>query len=114
MNPSVVRQPIYVQKALNSEVNIGPIPGNQIWWWSGALVITVAICQILGRGWPIGVPLFAWLAGTSWILTGSDSWKYLNRFHKPKRYVFAGLPAASFLESINTTHKKHKKQRKLS
>lgn len=101
MEPPAVHQPIYIQKALNSEVNIGPIPGSQIWWWSGAMAITILVCTILNKGWPVGFPLFTWLAGTSWILTGSNSWKFLNRLHKPKRYVFAGLPATSFLESVN-------------
>ena len=108
MEYSVVHKPIRVQKALNSEVNIGPVPGSQIWWWSGAMLITVVVCTILNKGWPVGVPLFAWLAGTSWILTGKNSWKFLNRFHKPKRYIFGGLPATSFLQNIGVRNQQNR------
>lgn len=87
-----IHEPIRVHKALDAEVNIGPVPGSQIWWWSGAMLITVILCKVLGAGWPVGFPLFVWMAGTSWILTGKQSWKFLNRFYKPKRYVFAQLP----------------------
>jgi hypothetical protein len=92
-----VHQTIRVHKALDAEVNIGPIPGSQIWWWTGALLITIVVCRIIDRGWPVGFPMFAWMAGTSWILTGKDSWKFMNRFHKPRRYVFAGLTYTPFL-----------------
>jgi len=96
MRPSVY-EPIYVQKALSSEVNIGPVPGSQIWYWAGAMIVTVLFCKLVNRGWPVGFPIFAWLASTSWVLTGTDSWKFLNRFHKPQRYVFAGLRYIPFL-----------------
>ena len=86
-----INDPIRVHKALDAEVNIGPIPGSQIWWWSGAMLITIVLCEILNKGWPLGFPLFIWMAGTSWILTGKDAWKFLNRFHMPKRYVFAQI-----------------------
>lgn len=96
---SSVNEPIYIQKALSSEVNIGPIPGSQIWWWAGAMIITIIVCTLFNQGWPIGFPLFAWMAGTSWILTGKESWRFLNRFHKPQRYVFAGLLYVSLLKN---------------
>ena len=108
---SSVHEPIYVQKALDSEVNIGPIPGSQIWSWTGAMIVTVLFCKLINRGWPIGFPLFTWLAGTSWILTGKDAWKFLNRFHKPQRYVLAGLAYKSIL-SPETVHKIKSKDRK--
>jgi hypothetical protein len=93
-----VNAPIRVQKALDAEVNIGPIPGSQIWWWAGAMIITVLFCKLINRGWPVGFPLFVWMAATSWILTGKQSWKFLNRFCKPTRYVFAGLTYTPFLQ----------------
>lgn len=91
-----IHDPIRVHKALDAEVNIGPIPGSQIWWWAAAMLITIIICKLFNQGWPVGFPLFVWMAGTSWILTGKDSWRFLNRFHKPQRYTFAGLTYKPF------------------
>lgn len=105
-----VNEPIRVHAALDSDVNIGPIPGSQIWYWAGAMIITIIVCKILSRGWPVGFPLFAWMASTSWILTGKNSWIYLNRFHKPQRYIFAGLTYEPFLK-FATNRKKDKPSR---
>ncbi|MFK8185198.1 MAG: hypothetical protein AB8B99_17640 [Phormidesmis sp.] len=101
-----IHEPIRVHKALDAEVNIGPIPGSQIWWWAGAMLITIILCEILNKGWPVGFPLFVWMAGTSWILTGSQAWQFLNRFHKPKRYVFAQLPYTPLLPFSNSCRPK--------
>lgn len=103
-----IHEPIRVHKALDAEVNIGPIPGSQIWWWSGAMLLTILICRLFGRGWPLGFPLFVWMAGTSWILTGQQSWKFLNRFHKPKRYAFAHLTYTPLLQSKGHENKSQK------
>ncbi|KPQ33322.1 MAG: hypothetical protein HLUCCA11_18995 [Phormidesmis priestleyi Ana] len=109
-----IYEPIRVHKALDAEVNIGPIPGSQIWWWSGAMLITIILCNILGKGWPVGFPLFVWMAGTSWILTGNQSWKFLNRFHKPRRYVFAQLPYSPLLQFSSHANKSKKQKGKAS
>lgn len=109
-----IYEPIRVHKALDAEVNIGPIPGSQIWWWAGAMLITIIVCEILGQGWPVGFPLFIWIAGTSWILTGKDSWKFLNRFHKPKRYVFAQLPYTPLISFQSHANQSKKQKSKAS
>ena len=109
-----IYEPIRVHKALDAEVNIGPVPGSQIWWWAGAMLITIILCKILGQSWPVGFPLFVWMAGTSWILTGKDSWKFLNRFHKPKRYVFAQLPYTPILLSQRHANQSQKQTGKAS
>lgn len=96
---TLIDEPIRVHAALDSNVNIGPIPGSQVWYWAGAAIITFIVCTLLNRGWPVGFPLFAWMASTSWILTGKNSWKFLNRFHKPQRYLFVGLTYEPFLKS---------------
>ena len=105
-----IHEPIRVHKALDAEVNIGPIPGSQIWWWSGAMLITILICRLFGRGWPLGFPLFVWMAGTSWILTGQQSWKFLNRFHQPKRYTFAQLSYTPLLQSQGHANKSQRQK----
>ncbi|MEM9807773.1 MAG: hypothetical protein AAF959_21105 [Cyanobacteria bacterium P01_D01_bin.56] len=107
---------IPVNGALNLKPSLGPIPGDQIVPWTMILLANLLVIrQILGLSWLITGLSICWGIGTWWILTGSDSAKFLAKFHSPPLWLYGSLPFDSPLSptsSIATKEKRHKKSKR--
>ena len=107
---------IPVNGALNLKPALGPIPGDQIVPWTMIVLANLLIIkQIFGLSWLITGLSICWGIGTWWILTGSDSAKFLSKFHSPPLWLYGNLPFDSPLtptSSIATEGKRHQKSKR--
>lgn len=81
---------IKVSKVLNANTTIAGIPSDQLVPWAIFLFIAAALWTN-GVGVYIVVPLIFWSCGTWWLVMGSQSWRFMNKFHKPPRWVNGNL-----------------------
>ena len=74
-------EPVRVIKALGETPRIGPIPADLLFPWVVILVVCFFITQaLLGLSLTYWAAISAWFCATWWILTGSKSWLFTDKF----------------------------------
>lgn len=90
---------IQVNGALNLKPSFGPIPADQLIPWSViALANVIFANRIFGLSWIITILSTGWGILTWWTLTGSDSSRFLSKFHSPPLWLYGHLSHASPLQ----------------
>ena len=91
---------IPVTASLNVRPSLGPIPADQVFPWAVIVLGNLVIVKsLLGMNWIITILSCGWGVATWWILTGSDSGKFLSKFHSPPFWVYGCAPYRTPLES---------------
>jgi len=76
-----------VNSLLGQKPSLGPIPGDQVIPWIIIASIAFAGKLFLGLSWLWTGFVFFWGISTWWILTGKQSWRFLNRFVRCPRWA---------------------------
>lgn len=80
---------IPVNAALNMRPSLGPIPADQVFPWAVIVLGNLLVVKsLLGMNWIVTILSCGWGVATWWILTGSDSGKFLSKFHSPPFWVY--------------------------
>lgn len=90
---------IPVNGALNLKPTLGPIPADQVFPWAVIILGNIFVVKsLMGMSWVITILSCGWGIATWWILTGSDSGKFLSKFHPPPFWLYGCAQSASPLE----------------
>lgn len=104
---------IPVNTALSMKPALGPIPADQVFPWSAIVLANLVVVRsLLGLSWIITILSCGWGIATWWILTGSDSSKFLSKFHPPPFWVYGCAQHYSPLEPLLDLVKKTPRQRR--
>ncbi|MEM9152547.1 MAG: hypothetical protein AAGB19_19110 [Cyanobacteria bacterium P01_F01_bin.3] len=80
---------ISINAALSMKPSLGPIPADQVFPWAVIVLGNIFVVKsLLGLSWVITILSISWGIATWWILTGSDSGKFLSKFHAPPFWVY--------------------------
>lgn len=90
---------IPINAALSMKPSLGPIPADQVFPWSVIILCNIFVVKsLMGMSWIITILSCGWGIATWWILTGSDSSKFLSKFHAPPFWLYGCAPYFSPLE----------------
>lgn len=76
-----------VNNTLGKSPNIGPIPMEQFFPWSIAVLIALLLRQTLEISWVWTFLIAAWGISSWWILTANGSWRILSKFVNTPNWV---------------------------
>ncbi|MEO0644611.1 MAG: hypothetical protein AAFZ17_00435 [Cyanobacteria bacterium J06650_10] len=99
---------IRVSKVLQANTSFAGIPTDQMVPWAIFLFIALGMWSN-GVRWQIVFPFLFWSCGTWWLVMGSESWRFLNRFHKPPLWVNGAVRYSPFLKKRRDYKDKGKK-----
>jgi hypothetical protein len=89
---------IPVNQILNAKPQLGPIPAEQVIPWIVIAIVSYLICQgLLQLDWWATLLVTVWGAASWWVLTGNESWRFLNKFHRVPNWRRGHLPHTSLL-----------------
>lgn len=75
------RVPRPVNQALGMAPRFGPLPADQVFpWMAIAFVFYFVFRELFKLDWLWVVLLIIWGCSTWWLLTGSQSWRFLGKF----------------------------------
>ncbi|MEL6381578.1 MAG: hypothetical protein AAFQ89_03715 [Cyanobacteria bacterium J06626_18] len=87
---------IPINAALSMKPSLGPIPADQVFPWAAIVLGNIVVVKsLLGLSWIITILSIGWGVATWWILTGSDSGKFLSKFHAPPFWIYGCAQYAS-------------------
>ena len=76
-----------VNQSLGNQPKFGPFPANQIIPFVVIIFVAVFIQQLFQLSWINGILVALWMFGTSWVLMGKHSWRFLAKFVHPPYWV---------------------------
>lgn len=79
-----------VNRLLGARPKIGGLPADQLFPLLCIIVASLIARKVFGLSWIGAAFVFGWLMGTSWLVTGSRSWRWLSRFADPPQFIRGG------------------------
>lgn len=90
---------IPINAALSMKPSLGPIPSDQVFPWAVIVLGNLLVVKsLLGMNWVITILSIGWGIATWWILTGSDSGRFLSKFYAPPFWMYGCAEHTSLLE----------------
>ncbi|MEM9817782.1 MAG: hypothetical protein AAF827_15445 [Cyanobacteria bacterium P01_D01_bin.6] len=87
---------IPINGALSLKPSLGPIPADQVFPWACIVLGNLFVVKsLLGLSWIVTILSIGWSIATWWILTGSDTGKFLSKFHAPPFWMYGCAQYAS-------------------